>query len=55
MGGINAEAAGWWLMSGLFRWINGSAQIPYIYAVGDIVGDPMLAHKATHEAGWLRK
>ncbi len=23
--------------------------VPHIYAVGDIVGDPMLAHKATHE------
>ncbi|OQY69906.1 MAG: dihydrolipoyl dehydrogenase, partial [Ignavibacteriales bacterium UTCHB3] len=23
---------------------------PYIYAIGDIAGDPMLAHKATHEA-----
>ena len=24
--------------------------VPGIYAIGDIVGDPMLAHKATHEA-----
>jgi dihydrolipoamide dehydrogenase len=24
--------------------------VPAIYAIGDIVGDPMLAHKATHEA-----
>jgi len=24
--------------------------VPHIFAVGDIVGDPMLAHKATHEA-----
>ena len=24
--------------------------IPHIYAVGDVVGGPMLAHKATHEA-----
>ncbi|BBL74699.1 dihydrolipoyl dehydrogenase [Methylomagnum ishizawai] len=24
--------------------------IPHIYAIGDIVGNPMLAHKATHEA-----
>lgn len=23
--------------------------VPYIYAVGDVVGEPMLAHKATHE------
>jgi dihydrolipoamide dehydrogenase len=25
------------------------SNVPHIYAVGDIVGDPMLAHKATHE------
>jgi dihydrolipoamide dehydrogenase len=24
-------------------------QVPHIFAVGDIVGEPMLAHKATHE------
>jgi len=24
--------------------------VPHIYAIGDIVGDPMLAHKAVHEA-----
>ena len=24
--------------------------VPHIYAIGDIVGQPMLAHKATHEA-----
>jgi dihydrolipoamide dehydrogenase len=24
--------------------------VPHIFAIGDIVGDPMLAHKATHEA-----
>jgi dihydrolipoamide dehydrogenase len=23
--------------------------VPHIYAIGDVVGDPMLAHKATHE------
>ena len=23
--------------------------VPHIYAIGDIVGEPMLAHKATHE------
>jgi len=26
--------------------------VPGIYAIGDIVGGPMLAHKATHEARW---
>ena len=25
------------------------SNVPHIYAIGDIVGDPMLAHKATHE------
>ena len=24
--------------------------VPHIYAIGDVVGNPMLAHKATHEA-----
>jgi dihydrolipoamide dehydrogenase len=24
--------------------------VPHIFAIGDIVGEPMLAHKATHEA-----
>ena len=23
--------------------------VPHIFAIGDIVGEPMLAHKATHE------
>jgi dihydrolipoamide dehydrogenase len=24
--------------------------VPHIFAIGDIVGQPMLAHKAMHEA-----
>lgn len=28
---------------------QGHTNIPHIYAIGDIVGQPMLAHKATHE------
>ena len=28
---------------------RGTAE-PSIYAIGDVVGDPMLAHKASHEA-----
>jgi dihydrolipoamide dehydrogenase len=24
--------------------------VPHIFAIGDIVGQPMLAHKAVHEA-----
>ena len=34
-------------------WINVNDQLrtddPNIYAIGDIVGEPMLAHKASHE------
>ena len=26
-----------------------------IYAIGDIAGNPMLAHKAVHEATWPRR
>ena len=29
--------------------ISAKQQIPSIYAIGDIAGDPMLAHKASHE------
>ncbi len=29
--------------------------VPQIFANGDIVGQPMLAHKAVHEAHWRRK
>src|SRR4030067_793383 len=25
-------------------------RVPHIYAIGDVCGEPMLAHKATHEA-----
>lgn len=34
-----------------FVTVNGQRQStdPHIYAIGDIAGDPMLAHKATHE------
>lgn len=28
---------------------QGHTNVPHIYAIGDIVGQPMLAHKATHE------
>jgi dihydrolipoamide dehydrogenase len=27
--------------------------VPHIFAIGDIVGQPMLAHKAVHEAHLL--
>jgi dihydrolipoamide dehydrogenase len=29
--------------------------VPHIFAIGDIVGQPMLAHKAVHEATWPRR
>ncbi|MCC5809767.1 MAG: dihydrolipoyl dehydrogenase [Ectothiorhodospiraceae bacterium] len=47
---INAEAAGLEPDKGFIR-VNEHMQteVPHIYAIGDIVGQPMLAHKATHE------
>ncbi|MCL4151605.1 UNVERIFIED_CONTAM: hypothetical protein GTU68_006499 [Idotea baltica] len=49
---INAEAAGLQVTEQGF--INVDSQmrtnVPHIYAIGDIVGQPMLAHKAVHEA-----
>ncbi len=48
---INAEAAGVAVTERGF--INVDKQqrtnVPHIFAIGDIVGQPMLAHKATHE------
>jgi len=29
---------------------SGCANVPHIFAIGDVVGQPMLAHKAVHEA-----
>jgi dihydrolipoamide dehydrogenase len=42
--GVNVDERG-------FIAVNKQQQtnIPHIYAIGDIVGQPMLAHKATHE------
>ena len=49
---INAQAAG--LNVNDHGFIDVDAQmktnVPHIYAIGDIVGQPMLAHKAVHEA-----
>lgn len=49
---INAESAG--VAVDDYGFINVDAQmitnVPHIYAIGDIVGQPMLAHKAVHEA-----
>jgi dihydrolipoamide dehydrogenase len=48
---INAEAAGVTVSD--YGFIPTDAQmrtnVPHIFAIGDIVGQPMLAHKATHE------
>lgn len=48
---INAQAAGVSVSEQGFITVNEQQQtnIPHIYAIGDIVGQPMLAHKAVHE------
>jgi len=49
---INAEAAGIYVDERGFIPVDKQqhTNVPHIYAIGDIVGNPMLAHKATHEA-----
>lgn len=49
---VNAEAAGVAVNERGFIPVNAQMQtnVPHIYAIGDVVGDPMLAHKAVHEA-----
>ncbi len=49
---INAEAAGVTVNERGFIPVDKQQRtnVPGIYAIGDIVGEPMLAHKATHEA-----
>lgn len=49
---IGAEAAGLTVNERGFIPVNAQMQtnVPHIFAIGDIVGDPMLAHKAVHEA-----
>ncbi len=49
---INAEAAGVHVDARGFIPVDKQQRtnIPHIYAIGDIAGNPMLAHKATHEA-----
>jgi dihydrolipoamide dehydrogenase len=48
---INAEAAGVAVNDYGFIPTDGQMRtnVPHIFAIGDIVGQPMLAHKATHE------
>ncbi len=49
---INAEAAGIQVDDRGFIPVDAHMRtnVPNIYAIGDVVGQPMLAHKATHEA-----
>lgn len=49
---INAEAAGIYVDERGFISVDKQqhTNVSHIYAIGDIVGNPMLAHKATHEA-----
>jgi dihydrolipoamide dehydrogenase len=51
-GKINAGAAGVTVSEQGFIPVDGKMRtnVPHIYAIGDVVGQPMLAHKATHEA-----
>jgi dihydrolipoamide dehydrogenase len=42
--GITVNDRGWIPVDGQMR-----TNVPHIFAIGDIVGEPMLAHKATHE------
>ncbi|MFZ1548548.1 MAG: dihydrolipoyl dehydrogenase, partial [Candidatus Nitrotoga sp.] len=48
---LNAEAAGVMVNERGFIPVDKQqrSNVPHIYAIGDIVGDPMLAHKAAHE------
>ena len=48
---IGADAAGVTINERGFIPVNQQmrSNVPHIYAIGDIVGDPMLAHKAVHE------
>jgi len=49
---VGAEAAGVEVNDAGFIPVDDKQRtnVPHIYAIGDIVGNPMLAHKATHEA-----
>src|SRR5665213_203617 len=43
--GVNVDERGFVPVDNQMR-----TNVPHIFAIGDIVGEPMLAHKATHEA-----
>jgi dihydrolipoamide dehydrogenase len=51
-GSIGAEAAGVAVDERGFIGVDGQLRtnVPHIFAIGDVVGEPMLAHKAMHEA-----
>ena len=42
--GVNVDERGWIRVDNQMR-----TNVPHVFAIGDIVGEPMLAHKATHE------
>lgn len=50
-GKVGAEAAGVTVDERGFIAVNAQMQtnVPHIFAIGDLVGQPMLAHKATHQ------
>jgi dihydrolipoamide dehydrogenase len=43
--GVNVDERGFIAVDDRLR-----TNVPHIFAIGDVVGEPMLAHKATHEA-----
>jgi len=45
MAGVRVDERGFIPVDGHMR-----TNVPHIFAIGDVVGQPMLAHKATHEA-----
>jgi len=49
---VNAQAAGVTVDARGFIPVDAHMRtnVPHIFAIGDVVGNPMLAHKATHEA-----
>jgi len=51
-GGLGLQEIGLQLSERGFLQVNERQQtnLPHIYGIGDVVGEPMLAHKATHEA-----
>ena len=45
LAGVNVDDRGFINVDQQFK-----TNVPHIYAIGDVIGQPMLAHKATHEA-----